>query len=185
MKALAILPATIMKILYAMEPMNPHVGAYGEISEAIAAASNQNPLFPDREDGSARTASLLVSVAWFETKFHPNLLGDGGKSFGMYQIQPRTAESLGRPIMTNQLLSPREASFIAIDLFRVSMTQCQARPWEERLTWYVASNGCPSHPILVRKSMDRMLLADRLFRDHFPQFLSLPSPTFAALKPKA
>jgi len=173
MKAIAITGPLVMKILYALEPYGIH---HGEVSEAIAQASNQDPLFPSREDGCFRTAAILVAIAWHESRFQPSVVGDNGKSFGLYQIQPPTANALGRPITTNMLTNPRDASFVAVDLVRQSMTHCASRPWEERLSWYVSSRGCPDHPTIVKKSFSRMLLADKIVRDHFPEYRALPKP---------
>jgi hypothetical protein len=164
MLAEAISGAAVMAMLYGLDSHNPHVPKYGEISEAIATAATQDPLFPQRADGSYWTAAILVALAYKESAFHANVIGDHGKSFGLFQIQPPTAQ-----VKAELLLVPRTASFIAIDLIRQSFYHCQKRGWEEKLSWYVASNGCPTHPIIVKKSMDRMLLATKIMQRHFPE----------------
>lgn len=171
MKAEAIAATLVLKIMNTIAPFGAHVPRYGEISEAITLAANQDPLFPEQVDGCARTAAVLLAISYHETRWNPALMGDNGKSFGLYQIQPPTAKVSG-----NLLLNPRDASFIAIDLVRQSMFQCRARPWQERLSWYVASNGCPTHPVIVHKSVERMMTADRIFRDLAPPPKALPSP---------
>ena len=164
--AKAVSNAAIMAMLYQLEPMSPHVPRYGEVARAIEKASNQDPLFPHHEAGSQATAAILVALAWHETRFHPNLVGDNGKSFGLFQIQPPTAK-----LTANILLQPLTAAFIAIDLIRTSFAHCHDRPWTERLSWYIASgNGCRDpHPVVVKKSMSRLMMAENLFRKHFPQ----------------
>ncbi len=169
--------AVVIAMLYNLEPYGSHVPAYGEIAAAMTKASNEDPLFPEHEAGSEATASILVALAYQESRFHPNVIGDGGKSFGLYQIQPPTAKVDG-----SLLLVPMNASFIAIDLIRSSFRHCEARPWPERLSWYIASNGCPTHPVIVKKSMERLILAQELFRKHFPKS-ALPS-NLPALPPK-
>lgn len=154
----------VLAMLNNLEPYGSHVPAYGEISAAMAKASNEDPLFPQHEAGSEVTACILVALAHQESRFHPNVIGDKGKSFGLYQIQPPTAKVDG-----SLLLIPVNASFVAVDLIRQSFSHCSARPWPERLSWYVASNGCPSHPVIVKKSMERLILAQELFRKHFPK----------------
>jgi len=142
-----------------------HSDRHGEISHAIAEASSVDPLFPQREDGAERTASILVSIAFHESRFHPNVIGDQGKSFGLFQIQPGTWK-----IDAKTLLLPRTAASVAIDLVRKSFAQCRKRPWQERLSWYAASATCETvSPTVLGKSIERMLLADKLFRRFFPE----------------
>lgn len=158
-----ITQTVIMAMLYQLEPSSPHVPKYGEIARAIEEASNHDPLF-EHEAGSEATAAILVSLAWFESRFHANVVGDGGKSFGLFQIQPPTAKLDGA-----LLLVPATAAKVAVDLIRTSFMTCAHRPWIERLSWYVASNGCPTHPKIAKKSADRLLLARSLFVKHFPR----------------
>ncbi len=165
--------AAVIAMLYNLEPYGSHVPAYGEVAAAMTKASNEDPLFPQHESGSEATACILVALAHQESRFHPNIIGDHGKSFGLYQIQPPTAKVDG-----SLLLIPVNASFIAVDLIRQSFSHCAARPWPERLSWCVASNGCPTHPVIVKKSMERLILAQELFRKHFPKSdlpLALPA----------
>ena len=176
MIAEAITAAHVLKMLYFLEPQGPHVPDYGEISEAIANTSNQDPLFPQREDGCLRTAAILVSLAWYESRFHKSVVGDQGKSFGLFQIQPPTAKH-----SANMLLNPREASYIAVDLIRTSFGACRNQPWESRLSWYISSNGCPTHPVIVKKSMSRMLTAERILKSEFPAKV-LPPPALPVNK---
>ena len=154
----------IMAMLYHLGPSSPYMDKYGEIASAITRASNQDPLFPQYESGGEATAAILVALAYKESSFHQNVLGDKGKSFGLFQIQPPTARVKGQI-----LLIPLSASLIAVDLIRTSFRQCSDRPWVERLAWYVASNGCTSHPVIVKKSMERLMLAQQLFVKFFPQ----------------
>lgn len=167
MIAEAISSALVMGALYKLEPYSPHVPQFAEISEAITQAANHDPLFPEDKDGCRKTAAILVAVAWFESRFHPNAVGDNGRSFGLFQIQPPTGK-----VPSNVLLNPRTSAYIAVDLIRQSFTACAKRPYEERLSWYVSSNGCPTHPVIVKKSMDRLLMATRIL----PLFNPPPAP---------
>lgn len=158
----AVTQTVIMAMLYQLEPSSPHVPKYGEIARSVEEAANHDPLF-DHEAGSEATAAILIALAWHESRFHANVVGDHGKSFGLYQIQPPTAK-LDAAI----LLSPATASKVAVDLIRTSFMACAHRPWIERLSWYVASNGCSTHVKIVKKSAERLLLARTLFAKHFP-----------------
>ena len=157
MIAEAISSVAVMALLNFLEPYSPHVPDYGEISEAITQASNEDPIFPNHKDGVRMTAAVLVAVAHYESGFHKTVVGDHGKSFGLFQIQPPTART-----SANLLLNPRTASYVAIDLIRTSFKQCAKRPLLERLSWYVSSIGCPEHQKIVHKSVVRMHEAQRL-----------------------
>lgn len=55
------------------------------VADAIAAVSTEAPLFAGPE-GARRTAALLVVVAWRESSYRLDVLGDGGKAHGLYQL---------------------------------------------------------------------------------------------------
>lgn len=156
----------VIGMLYFLSPSSPYIEKFGEIAAAITKASNSDPLFPQYEAGSEATASILVALAFKESGFHQSVIGDRGKSFGLFQIQPPTA---GPRIKGQMLLVPMSASLVAVDLIRTSFRQCEKRPWIERLSWYVASNGCSDNLVILKKSMDRLLLAQQLFSRFFPQ----------------
>lgn len=157
MLAEAIASTLVLAALNKLEPFSPFVPQYAEVAEAITQAANHDPLFPEDKDGCRKTAAILVALAWHESRFQPNVVGDHGRSFGLYQIQPPTAK-----VPSNVLTNPRTASYIAVDLIRQSFQACAKRPFEERLSWYVSSSGCPSKPVIVKKSMDRLLMAVRI-----------------------
>lgn len=157
MIAEAIASTLVLAALNKLEPFGPYVPQYAEVSDAIAQAANHDPLFPEDKEGCKKTAAILIALAWHESRFQPNVVGDSGRSFGLYQIQPPTAN-----VQSNVLTNPKTASYIAIDLIRKSFQACEKRPYEERLSWYVSSRGCPTHPVIVKKSMDRLLLAVRV-----------------------
>jgi hypothetical protein len=156
----------VLRLMNTAEPGQPWSPVYGEISEAIAQASNDDPLFSG-EHGAYKTAALLVAIAWYESRFHPNIVhkeADGSTSFGLYQIQAPTAKVPG-----NLLLLPRTASYVAIDLLRQSFRQCASAPEDERLAWYASSgNGCPRNPLVREQSKRRVGLARRLYEKNPP-----------------
>jgi hypothetical protein len=155
----------VMALLYKFHASQPAINSYGEISEAIAKASTEDPLFPLVVEGSEMTACILVSLAWHESRFLPTIVGDGGRSFGLYQIQPPTAR-----VDSKLLTLPRDASFVAIDLIRTSIahTVKAKRDWRHALAWYAASSEEGSrHPVVVSQSHSRMELAAKLFAEFF------------------
>jgi hypothetical protein len=171
MIALSIDSPLVMKVLYSVEPYCPH---HGEISEAITGAANADPLFPDRFDGCFRTAAILVALAWLTSRFRPNIVGNNGTTFGLYGIRPPASDANGKAITTNMLSNPRDASYIAIDLIRESMRKDCGRTWEERLFgyWDAQAHDSPMH-----QSLQVMLLADNITKNHFPpEMRALPPP---------
>jgi len=157
--------AQIMKILYKFRASAGAIRSYGEVSEAIAKASTEDPLFPSIAEGSEMTAAILVALAWHESAFVPSVVGDNGRSFGLYQIQPGTAA-----VKSNLLTLPKTASFIAVDLIRRSVKHCLAkkRDWREGLAWYAASSEYGSaHPKIITQSRIRMEKAAELFLEFF------------------
>lgn len=147
--------------------------AYHEIADSVASAANADPLF-EREDGAERSATQLVAIAWKESGFASNAVGDQGRSFGLYAIMASVWK-----VDANTLLSPRSSSPIALALVKRSHRQCAHRPWGERLTWYAASATCgeKSPNIAIGQSLERMHLADQLFKKFFPDHAHLAPPS--------
>lgn len=157
MLAVPVSGSQLMKVLYELEPFSIH---HSEVSEAIANAANQDPLFPEREDGCLRTAAILVAIAFCASRFNTNVVGGNGKAFGLYQIKPPRKDANGKEITTNMLTNARDASLIAIDLVRTSMLACMSRPWEERLSCFELGDG--KDAVSLHHSMERMLMADKI-----------------------
>lgn len=185
--ARAVAEPAVMAMLYALESSSPHVPKYGEIAMSIVKAANEDPLFPGHVAGAEATACILTALAWKESRFHANVIGDNGHSFGLYQIQPPTSKTRGE-----LLLLPVNASIIATGLIHQSFSECKNLPWTDRLSWYIASAGCKDpHPVIRQKSRERLILAQQLFARFFPQ-ATMPdqaspfkySPPASALPPK-
>lgn len=140
----------VMQVMYAVQPSAPmHIqSSYGEISVAIANASLSDPLFTG-DDGAYRTAALLIALAHHESHFQKNAVGDGNKSFGLFQIQPPTAK-----VDSMLLMLPANASLVAIDLIRTSMKLCAKRPLPERLAWYAQGRGACSSEEPSRQALE-------------------------------
>jgi len=165
--ALKLVTATwVLGIMYEMEPATPWIFTYGETADAIAEASNSDPLYKNDKEGAIRTASLLIALAWHESRFQPNVVGDHGRSLGLFQIQPPTAHVDG-----SLLLLPRSAALIAIDLIRSSFKACAKHPVKERMAWYAAGgHTCaddgemPRKAVIASKSV--VTIAEKLFKNH-------------------
>jgi hypothetical protein len=151
----------VLAIMMKLVPAAPWMFSFGETSTAISQAANDDPLFAG-EDGRHKTAAVLIALAYHESRFQPNVVGDSGHSFGLFQIQPPTAK-----VDASLLLLPRNAAYIAIDLIRTSFSVCRSQPQQEKLSWFAAGgNGCK---IEGRKaSKIRMSLADKIFKENRP-----------------
>ena len=158
--ALALTPEWVLDKMEKLEPRSPWGYTFPETATAISEAANDMPLSTS-PDGAHRTAAILIAIAYHESRFNPVVIGDGGKSFGLYQIQTGAAPGL----VANALLLPRDASRVAISLIRTSFRVCGGMPWTEKLGWY-ASGGmtCGDRYHGREKSRVRMLLADRLLK---------------------
>lgn len=142
------------------EAVTPWNQTYQETAVAIAEAANEDNLFPQKQDGAYRTASLLVAIAWFESRFNPTAIGDNGTAFGLFQIHADASPG----IMANELLLPRDAARVALRLVRTSFRVCRGEPAADRLSWYArGGNGCSDKG--HKHSENRMHLADRILKE--------------------
>lgn len=152
--------AWVLKLMLSLasadDPPAPWAETYGATAEAIAAAS------PDR-----MTASVLVSIAFFESHFNPGALGDCRKgrdgkpvvtletcnSLGLFQISKSHAPAM-------ELFLPPTAAAHARRLVGVSRRMCG--DGENALSNY--ATGGPVCVPNLKESRHRMLLASRLLR---------------------
>ena len=157
----------VMKMLYTFNAPTTEIRDFPEISEAIATAATQDPIFPEIEEGAEMTAAMLVALAWHESRFRRSAIGDNGRSFGLYQIQPGVHK-----VEIKLLTLPRTASAVAIDIMRQSVKWCinHKRPWREALAWYAASSDAGAkHPKIVAQSIARMETAANVYVVAFGQ----------------
>ena len=150
--------AWILSLMLLMQPRAPWIATYEATATAIAeVVETERPLF-DGAHGREKTAALLVSLAWFESTFRPDAVGDHGEAHGLYQVHGH-----------GELAEPHEAASVAIALLRQSMALCRTRPLDERIAWYAGGGvDCSDpHPAAIRASRHRMLRAMWLVR-HSP-----------------
>lgn len=159
----------ILASLPANAPPTKWASTYPETAEGIAyvvTSPAEKPLF-EGPDGRARTATLLVALARFESTFQPGAKGDCGhpglckegetaKSHGLFQVQGY-----------GDLTDPKDATRAAMTELRASMRGCAAHPLDDRLAFYASggAHGCDNHGGILA-SRHRMFLAKKLFREH-------------------
>jgi len=150
--------AWVLSLMVLLQPRAPWLATFHDTAAAVAdVVLVEQPLF-EGAHGRERTAALLVSVAWFESTFRPDALGDHGQAHGLYQVHDH-----------GELADAREATRTALALMRQSFRACRALPMEERLAWYAAggADGCTSEAGR-RASRHRVSLGMRLFAKHPP-----------------
>ncbi|MFO0662430.1 MAG: transglycosylase SLT domain-containing protein [Polyangiaceae bacterium] len=169
--------AWILSLMIALQPQAPWRDSYEETARAIATVVEEEPPFFRGVDAKHRTAALLVSLAWAESRFDPKAVGDHGRSVGLYQIfhaNLPTKEGFGKAdILGNALAATR----VAHRMIRESMNVCAQSKVEERLAWY-ASGDSTCH-FGAAASKFRYGTAMRVFREHPPT----PSAMRTALAP--
>lgn len=152
--------AWILALMIALQPAAPWRSSYDATAQAIADVTrDEAPLFAGA-DGRARTAAVLVSVAWFESTFKPGATGDHGRSHGLFQVQGH-----------GTLDDPHDATRAALVELRASLHVCRKRPLAERLAFYAGggpaphdADGCPVNAEAVNASKHRLARAFWLFK---------------------
>jgi hypothetical protein len=142
------LAAWVLRLVLALA-VTENVEPPPELASAITAAAEERPLAGE----PARMAAVLVAIAWRESRFKADAVGDKGQSVGVWQISrywKPPADVAGQA---------RKAAELVVESFRV----CARHPLEERLGWY-ASGGATCGALAA--SRGRMHLAGRLLRDY-------------------
>lgn len=140
-------------VLAAMAALQPNVD-HAELSQAIATVVDaERPLFRDDVD-RRRTAALVVAVAFRESSFVANAVGDHGRSFCAFQIH---RSSGGSPALLDD---PEACVRTGVAMLRTSLRVCPSHP----IAWYARGpRGC-AMPRAQRISRDRVALARWLVR---------------------
>lgn len=122
----------------------PWADTYATTAEALATVAEEEPLF-DGKDGARRTASWFVSVAWFESTFKPDAVGDKGQSVCLFQIGVSNLKGLG--VTKNELLTDVAAcTRAARRMMKASIGVCSKRPLEDWLGQYAAGGDSCGGP---------------------------------------
>jgi hypothetical protein len=141
---MTILPF-VLAAMTQLAPGRDHQELGGAIARAV---DSEKPLFandPDRR----RTAALLVAVAFRESTFVPDVVGDKGTSFCAFQIH---RSSGGSPALLDDVDA---CARTGLALLRTSLRVCPTYP----VAWYASGPlGC-GNGRAQKISRDRMTLA--------------------------
>jgi hypothetical protein len=139
----------VLAAMTTLAPGRDHADLGGAIARIVDA---ERPLF-ERDVDHRRTAALIVAVAFRESTFDAEAVGDHGNSFCALQIH---RSSGGTPaLLTNRDACVREG----LRMLRLSLKICPAHP----VAWYASGPlGC-ENARAQRISRDRMAIAARLY----------------------
>lgn len=154
-----MLTTWILSLMSILQPQAPWMDTYPATASAIdKAVQEQPPLFEADPDARAKTAAILVALAWAESTFKPNAAGRGGVN-GLFQVGGH-----------GDMSDPVKASRVALELVRESFRVCRARPVGERLAVYAAGGtSCSTMPASVlAKSRFRVMKGLALVKQHPP-----------------
>jgi hypothetical protein len=126
----------------------PWSDTYADSAETIVQAAIDRPLTGKKGPDVVFTIALLVEWASKESRFRPDAIGDGGHSYGLWQINTGTARQ-----SKEVLLAPPSAAPVALDLFHFSFHACKAHPLEERMAQYAWGRDCEHRLELSRVRM--------------------------------
>lgn len=161
--------AWVVGLMVALEPSAPWRGTYEKTAEAIARVSETEPLFEDK--GEERTAALLVSIAWYESRLKPNAKSANGQWYCLYQIDKRHL-----PDPQKALDDPEVCTRAAVKILKASLDMCKKRPVDERLAAFM-SGACDKG---LAESRYRMFMANKLLKEH-----PMPAPAGGASSARA
>jgi hypothetical protein len=128
-------------------PDVPWADTYDTTAAKIAEAAANNPLLND----PLHTASTMVVIGWHESRYRPDVVGDHGASFGLFQVNAWTAKDVG--CSKEDLLNPNKSAECALKLLHVSFSVCKRRPITERLAQYAYGHDCDHRLELSRYRM--------------------------------
>lgn len=99
----------------------------------------QDTIFTECESRDVDPA-IIVAMIKRESDYNPNCISDGGKSFGLMQIQPRWHQSRANKLGCPDLMNPYDNVTVGIDLFASLYKQGGSLEWA-----LMAYNGGPSY----------------------------------------
>lgn len=144
--------AWLLAIMIALQPVAPWRDTYEKSAMAIAQAAVEQSVKGD--DNGSYTAVILVSLAWWESRFNPeahNAKDPGGGSFGLFQAS--------RVAIPNIFAQARQAAAKV----NQSFIGCSKLPLDKRLSHYT-TGGPVCFP--TRESTHRMNFAMKLLKEH-------------------
>lgn len=139
----------VLAAMLQLQPSAPWLASYTETARGIAEGAEAEPVFAG---DVRRTIALDIAVAWFESRFRPDAVGDHGAAHGLYQVHAPLAATV------------KQQTIEANRMMRASFKVCSRRPLLERLGWYASGGATCDRPGGLKASSHRMRLAERLFR---------------------
>lgn len=164
-----LLQPWILTLMTALQPSAPWIDSYPATADGIAEAAEEQPLFAG-EEGPRRTAALLVSIGWFESRFDAGAVGDCDKgkpksfatcrSFGMFQVERSNFIVPVEVVMSDVGIAARET----LRMVRKSREVCGHRPAEDMLGWYGhGRSGCDHALVESRHRVRKAKWLERTF----------------------
>ena len=147
----------VVSLLAALEPGAPWSDTYEKTAEAIVRVAESDPLYAVEDRGEERTASLLVALAWYESRLKPNAKSKNGQWYCLYQIHK---SYLNEP--DKALNDPEVCTRAAMKIPKRSVQTCTKRAPDERLAIFM-SGVCDRGGA---ESRSRMYLAKKLLKEH-------------------
>lgn len=147
----------VLGLMVGLVPNAPWRGSYSATAQALADAAQRAPLYEGR-DKEARTAALLVAIAYHESRFRLNAVGGRGRWLCLFQV---ARENLGAN--PRRVLGDAKACVAAaVPLMQQSIRACKSAPEAERLGKYAASTCARG----AKSSRTRWALANSLYKEH-------------------
>jgi hypothetical protein len=150
--------AWVVGLLAALEPTSPWSDTFEKTAEAIARVSESEPLFAADAHGEERTATLLVALAWYESRLKPSAKSKNGRWYCLYQVD----KSYFGADADKALTDPEVCTRTAVKIIRKSLEQCKYRAPDERLAAFTSGRCDRGGP----ESRYRMFLANKLLKEH-------------------
>lgn len=145
----------VVSLMTALEPAAPWKDTYEATASAIAKAAESDPLFG--EGSEERTATLLVAIAWYESRLKPSAKSADGQFMCLFQVDKRYFEE-GETPLTDQTVCTKKA----IGIVKKSLAKCASNPQDERLAAFT-SGTCDKG---LAASRYRTFLGGKLLREH-------------------
>jgi hypothetical protein len=172
-------PEWVLALMLKAQPAHPYRATYERTSEAIARASEASPLFSG-DRGDAKTAALLVSLAFFESGMKPDAAGDCSDKTGQKRLACTEPGAIPHSFCLLQIHESNLAGFgvtreeiqsdvgacvrTSLALLHQSFRICRALGLEDQVRWYAGGGPtCPTSEDATRKSRHRVLKGRWLF----------------------
>jgi hypothetical protein len=149
--------AWVVGLLAALEPTAPWSNTYEKTAEAIARVSESEPLFPVDDRGEERTATLLVAIAWYESRLKPSARSKNGRWYCLYQLDKSYLPDADKALSDQEMCTRA-----AVKILRKSLEMCKTRMPDERLAAFMSGQCDRGGP----ESRYRMFLAKKLLKEH-------------------